>query len=333
MTNSLPAEIAVIIVNYGTAALAAAAVESVLARSHGGRSVEVHLVDNASPGEDAAFLAAAHRDRDWDARVTLYPETVNHGFGRGNNLVLRALAARAVPPRYVFLLNPDARLKTEALDQLAGFLDAHPDVAIAGCAIERPDDGPAATAAFRFPGMISEFTSALNVGAVERPLRRWSVPLPPDLPQQPVDWVSGAAFMARFAALAGVDHFRPEFFLYFEEVDMMRRIRQQGWQIFYVPQARVIHVAGAATGVSARTARKRRPAYWYESWRIHFLASHGRLGALGCALARMSGWSLNYLLSRIRRRPPESPERFLSDFSRHVIGPLLWPRPEGARHA
>ena len=45
--------IAVIVVNYGTADLAIEAVESVLARDHGGRTVRVHLVDNASPGEDA----------------------------------------------------------------------------------------------------------------------------------------------------------------------------------------------------------------------------------------------------------------------------------------
>ena len=51
-------EISVIIVNYGTAALTIAAVESVLARRHGGRRVDIHVVDNASPGDDAARLCA-----------------------------------------------------------------------------------------------------------------------------------------------------------------------------------------------------------------------------------------------------------------------------------
>jgi N-acetylglucosaminyl-diphospho-decaprenol L-rhamnosyltransferase len=50
VTLSRDPEIAVIIVNYGTPDLAIEAVESVRARLHGGRRVEVHLVDNASPG-------------------------------------------------------------------------------------------------------------------------------------------------------------------------------------------------------------------------------------------------------------------------------------------
>ncbi len=115
--------ISVIVVNYGTADLAIAAVESVLASAVAGYRVDVHLVDNASPGGDAAQLAEAARARGWGARVTLYPETTNHGFGRGNNLVLRALAARPVPPRYVFLLNPDAQLQNDVIPILADYLE------------------------------------------------------------------------------------------------------------------------------------------------------------------------------------------------------------------
>lgn len=119
MQGSTGAEIAVIVVNYGTAALAAGAVESVLGRDHGGRTVEVHLLDNASPGNDAETLAATAESRGWGPRVTLHFEAVNHGFGRGNNLVLTRLASRPNPPDKVFLLNPDARLENEALAVLA----------------------------------------------------------------------------------------------------------------------------------------------------------------------------------------------------------------------
>ena len=66
-------------------------------------------------------------------RVTLYPERVNHGFGRGNNLVLHALAARPTPPDKVFLLNPDAQLDNEAIAILADVLDQTPGTAICGC--------------------------------------------------------------------------------------------------------------------------------------------------------------------------------------------------------
>jgi GT2 family glycosyltransferase len=80
-------DVAVVIVNYGTADMAIAAADSVLNRTADGLTVEVHLVDNASPGNDAEVLRqAASR---WGDAVTLHLEPTNHGFGRGNNVVLR----------------------------------------------------------------------------------------------------------------------------------------------------------------------------------------------------------------------------------------------------
>ena len=111
--------IVVIVVNYTTADLSIRAVESVLTRQHAGRHVEVHLVDNASPGGDAETLRTAHAERGWGNAVTLWLETENHGFGRGNNVVLTALNTAADPPDKVLLLNPDAYLENEAIDILA----------------------------------------------------------------------------------------------------------------------------------------------------------------------------------------------------------------------
>lgn len=321
-----PVEISVIIVNYGTADLAIAAVDSVLARRHGGRSIDVHLVDNASPGADADTLRAAHRDRAWGDRVILYPEQTNHGFGRGNNLVLRALAARPTPPDKVFLLNPDAQLDNEAIAVLADELDQKPETAIAGCAIQRPLSGHRAIAAFRFPNIIAEFTDALGVGLVQRPLQRFSVTHADLAASEDVDWVSGAGFLARFDVLLKAGFFTPDYFLYFEEVDLMHRIRSAGWTIRYVPEARIVHIAGAATGMNnGRPARYRRPSYWYESWRIYFTRNHGRFYAFGCISMRLSGWMLNYILRRLQFRQPDSPKKFILDGLQHGLLPLLAP--------
>lgn len=309
-----PAEISVIIINYGTADLTIAAVESVLERGHGGRAVDVHLVDNASPGDDAARLARAHAGGGWGDRVTFYAETVNHGFGRGNNLVLEKLASRAVPPRYVFLLNPDARLKNEAIDQLAGFLDTHPEAGLAGARIEKPD-GTGVTAAFRFPSVLSEFSQALSFGPVSRLLRHKTVPLGADLPQSPVDWVAGAAVMGRLEALQQAGFFDPEYFLYYEEVDLMRQTARMGWETWYVPGAEIVHAEGAATNVkSGRAERRRRPAYWYHSWQYYFRKNHGRTGAALAGLGWMLGAGLNHVIARLRGRAPSAALRLFRDF-------------------
>ena len=313
-TPVAPAAISVIVVNYGTAALAAEAVQSVLDRHHGGRVVDVHLVDNASPGDDAAVLARIHAERGWGGRVTLYPEKENHGFGRGNNIVLRALAARATPPDHVMFLNPDARLENEAIDILAGFLDTHPAVDVVGPAVSKPGKGPV-SAAFRFPGAIAEFSQGMNFGPVARLLARWQVPLPLDQPAGQVDWVTGAAAFCRLKSLERAGFFDPAYFLYYEELDLMRQIARQGGRTWYLPEAHILHEEGAATGVkSAQPQRRRKPAYWYRSWYHYYTKNHGRGGAMLAGFCWLTGAALNHALCRVRGGQPFAPLSLFGDF-------------------
>jgi N-acetylglucosaminyl-diphospho-decaprenol L-rhamnosyltransferase len=315
--------ICVIIVNYNAAELSIIAAQSVLSRSHGGHPVEVHLVDNASPDGGARTIERAAQEHGWGDRVTLYMEDTNHGFGRGNNLVLEALAIRADPPDFVFLLNPDAQLENEAIAVLANFLDTHPKAAVAGARISKPGNVPV-TAAFRFPSVPSEFSAALNFGPVTRMLASRQVPLAPDLETTPVDWVAGAAVMARFDVLRKVGNFDPGFFLYYEEVELMHQIARAGWQTWYVAEAHVLHAEGASTQVkSGETKRRRKPAYWYASWQYYFLKTHGRTYAIAAGLSWITGAALNHVIARLRGKQPAAPLRFFGDFTAVAIRPLI----------
>lgn len=317
------ADLSVVVVNYGTADLAIAAVNSVLSRDHGGRVVDVHLVDNASPGKDGERLARAHAEEGWAARVTLYLETVNHGFGGGNNVALLALSRRESPPSKVLLLNPDARLEGEALATLADFMDTHPRAGVVGPRIAKPGQGPV-TAVFRFPTLASEFDSALNFGPVSRLLRRWRVALPPETATTRVDWVAGAAAMFRFDAIRDLGFFDTDYFLYYEEVDLMRRLAGKGWEAWHVAEAEVTHIEGAATQVrSSDTTHPRRPDYWYDSRRLYFQKNHGRAYALATALLVAGGGTLHHVIAAARRRPSSLPESFQRDYRRRVLLPLL----------
>ncbi|MEM6905787.1 MAG: glycosyltransferase family 2 protein [Pseudomonadota bacterium] len=312
-------DIAVIIVNYNAAEMAIDAVESVLERDHGGRGVEIHLVDNASPDGSASRLAEAAAA--WGRRVIFYPEAENHGFGRGNNVALTALASRAEPPELVFLLNPDAVLANEAIDLLATFLETHPKAVLAGPRILAPE-GHAVTAAFRFPSLLGTFGSAVNFGPISRLFARWEVAMAPELPECPVDWVSGAAFMARFEAICAAGFFHPGFFLYFEETDLMRAVRAHGGEVWHVPDARVTHIEGGTTGVETGT-RRRQSRFWYQSWRIYFTKNHGRGAALTGAVLWVIGAALDHGISRLRGREPGAPRHFFRDFWGIGIRPLI----------
>lgn len=315
-------DVAVIVINYGTAELAIAAVESVLNGRHDGLSVAVHLVDNASPGDDAALITKAAAR--WGERVTVHLEITNHGFGRGNNLVLRALGAMPEPPACVYLLNPDASLKTDVIAELHAFLDCRPSVGVVGSGIDRPEDGAPLVCAFRFPTMLSEFIGAIGFGPLSRLFAGTAVPLPADTPTGSVDWVAGASMMARLSALRDVGYFDPDYFLYFEEVDLMKRLRNKGWEIWHCAEARITHIAGAATGVHGKdTVRRRRPGYWYDSWRLYFEKNHGRSYARAASVLLLVGTWLGNLVDRLRRKPVRSPAHFTADFARRVIRPLF----------
>ena len=105
--------------------------------------------------------------------------------------------------------------------------------------------------------------------------------------------------MFRFAPLREVGGFDPEYFLYYEEVDLMHRLTLRGHQVWHVAEAAVVHVEGAATEVRSGEAT-RRPAYWYESWRLYFLKTHGVRAARRIALAKLAGGVLHRVQRRLR---------------------------------
>jgi len=139
-----------------------------------------------------------------------------------------------------------------------------------------------------------------------------------------VDWVSGAAVMFQMSALRDAGMFDPEYFLYYEEVDLMRQLAHKGWQTWHVAEARVIHAEGAATGVKGdRPGRRRLPAYWYHSWQYYMRKNHGRAGALLACLAWGGGAAINHALSALRGRPPAAPFGLFGDLWAFALRPLL----------
>jgi GT2 family glycosyltransferase len=316
-------EICVIIVNYGTADLTVAAVQSVLDRTKDDRVVHVAVVDNASPDNDAQMLQDAHAKYQWADQVTLYLESKNHGFGGGNNVVLQGYKAAGAMPDKVLFLNPDAALENNAIEILAEFLDDTPAAGFAGASISKPD-GTAVTAAFRFPNAIAEFSQNLNFGPIASLFKRWHVPLAPSHPKGKVDWVSGASVMARKEALEDVGFFDVGFFLYFEEVDLMRQASLKGWETWHVPSAKIIHVEGVATGVkSGEEVRRRKPAYWYHSWQYYHWKNNGTFGAIVAGIGYLIGMTGQNIIVTLRGHQSHSPLNGISDFWKLAMLPIL----------
>ena len=119
------------------------------------------------------------------------------------------------------------------------------------------------------------------------------------------------------------------FFLYYEEVDFCRRAAGAGWQCWYVPASRVVHLVGAATQLSdQRKHRQRRPKYWFDARRRYFVKNHGAAYALLADVMFVIGFSLWRVRRAIQRKQDNDPPKLLSDTIRNSV--LCEPLPAAA---
>jgi N-acetylglucosaminyl-diphospho-decaprenol L-rhamnosyltransferase len=255
-------DLVIITVSYNTRDLLANCLESALAGLAGsGLSAKVWVVDNASVDGSADMV------RQRFPEVGLLAHTENLGFAAGNNLALRTLGlGREAVARYVLFLNPDTRVVGDALETMVRFLDASPAAGAAGARLLH-DDGSFQHSAFAFPGLAQIFfdffplhhrllNSQLN-GRYPRRLYEAGNPFPVDHPL-------GAALMVRGETLVQVGGFDEQFFMYCEEIDLCRRIKAAGWQIYCVPEAEIVHLMGQST-------RQFRDRMFVALWRSRFL--------------------------------------------------------------
>jgi hypothetical protein len=298
--------VAVVIVNYHTPDLTRRCLTALRSERERLPQLKAVIVDGGSGDASAEELATAVADPEFASWVSLLPLPINGGFGWANNQAILALARETAPPDYVHLLNPDAEVMAGAVAALVEELEAHPRCGAAGSQLLTSEGRPAASA-FRFPSPGREFTAAAQTAKLGRLLG--VAPTVVEAAESvEVDWVTGASVMFRAAALRDTGLFDDGFFLYFEEVELMHRMRDKGWTARHVPWSRVVHLEGASTGLGAAAVRPL-PPYWYQSRRRYFLLTGGRTAALAADAAWLAGRAVSLLKGMLRRAGRESGAR------------------------
>jgi GT2 family glycosyltransferase len=219
MTAPLP-DVVISIVNHSNPEMLAECLRSIHINTRC-VSFEVWVVDNATDGRGVADIRSEFPDTRWILNDRRQGFAANH-----NQVLIRACG------RHFCILNDDTVVLPGGLDELVDFLDAHPDVGMAGPrTLNR--DGTFQASTFRFIPLVR--------------LKRWS--LDPAYGQdrpQPVDWLLGACLVIRRAALNQVgpldDRLAPIGNM--EDVDWCRRVRNAGWGMWFVPAARITHYGG-----------------------------------------------------------------------------------------
>jgi GT2 family glycosyltransferase len=188
---------------------------------------EVVVVDNHSPSHP--LIPRLRRASD----VSLRRWRHNRGFARAVNE-----GCRLSRGEWLLLLNPDTTVPPGFLDDVLERADdlarRDPRAGVIGFRLAN-DDGSWQLSTGRFPTLLSTLLGRFW----PRDRRKYT---PPDRPGRvTVDWVTGCCLLVRrecWRELGGLD---PEFFLYYEDVDLCRRARQHGWSVWYDPATTVLH--------------------------------------------------------------------------------------------
>ncbi len=313
---SIP-RVLVAIVNYCTPNLVHDCLKSLEPVVRDRPGTRVVVADNASPDGSGRLIEKTIEKNGWSSWARILLLEKNGGFAYGNNAIIRSWSD--LPPDYCWLINSDTVVRADALEQLLAFVETRPAVGIAGSRLEF-HDGRQQVSTFRFPNIVGEFAASAPVGRFgEKLLSSWIVAEPISLEEHECDWVSGASMLVRRQAMDEVGLMDEAFFLYYEETDFCRRAKNLGWQCWFVPKSRVVHLIGASTGVTGvRPGRpNRRPKYWFSSRRRYFLKNHGRPYAIAADVALITAIGVRQIVEKLRGRESGVPEHFLLDLIRN----------------
>ena len=227
----MPAPVDVVVVSYNSRDSLRDCVEPLA----GLEGLHVVVVDNDSPDRSLDAIA--------DLPVERIQLEVNGGFARGTNAGWRAGSAP-----YVLILNPDAQIAPAALDVLVAHLESDPALGAVAPRIVG-HDGHVHYSLRRFPRLRSTYAQALLVHRLF-PRAAWADELVRDgetyeKPGRP-DWFSGACILVRREALERIDGLDEGFFLYCEDIDLCRRLRNEGYDLLFDPAATCVHAGGAS---------------------------------------------------------------------------------------
>lgn len=270
-------EVTLIVVSFNTRDLLRSSLEQML-QACAALEAEIVVVDNASHDGSADMVATEF------PQVRLMRARHNLGFAAANNLG-RTIARG----RFLVLVNPDAFIEAAALTHGVERMRTEEGVALAG-GLLRGRDGTPEPSARMFPSLLNELFSISGLAA-RFPRSRifggfdrtWADPAE----DAEVDWVPGAFCIIRQSALEQVGFFDERFFLYYEEVDLCRRLRSAGWAIRYWPRMCATHFGGESsktvTTQSVSNHGRQLTLWRMRSALLYYRKHHGKLAAWASA--------------------------------------------------
>ncbi|MCA0987055.1 glycosyltransferase family 2 protein [Guptibacillus algicola] len=228
--------VSIIIVNWNTKDLLIQCLDSIY-KTCGSVDFDVHVVDNNS--EDGSVGAVLEQYPD----VILYNPKKNLGFAKANNHAIRNSDSN-----FVFLLNPDTILFEQTLYKMVEYINdsKNKNVAAIGCKLLNTDYSTQASCR-KFPTVLSYSFITLKLHHVFPNFKHYKEYLMDDFDYKQVknvDQIMGACMLIRREVISELNGFDENFWIWFEEVDLCKRIKEKGWDIHFYPFSEMIHYQG-----------------------------------------------------------------------------------------
>ncbi len=216
------------------------------------------MVDNASTDGTAAYIRKNYPE------VDLITNKKNRGFAAAANQGIDSSGSE-----HILLINADCEVYKHSIDRLMDYLDDNPRAAAAGPRILN-SDGSLQYSCRTFPSFLDAAVHTLlaHIYPNNPVTRKYKLmDASRDKPFR-VDWISGSCMMIRRKALEDTGNFDEKYFMYVEDIDLCYRMRQDDWEVHYMPHAEVLHhIAGSSRKKKSREKKSRR-AQIRASWRM-----------------------------------------------------------------
>lgn len=244
--------ISIVIVNYKVPHCLVEALRSLRLADLYDRS-EVIIVDNASGDGSREIVTSQFEEVRWIQQKS------NIGFGKACNVGVAKACGK-----YLLLLNPDTIISPNTLSRAVEFMEAHPKAGLMGPKILNPDGSlqlscrrsiPTPTAAlYYFTGLSWLFPKSTRFG-------RYHLTYMDEDEDAQVEVISGSFMFMRRELFTQIDGFDKRFFMYGEDIDLCYRISRAGYEVWYYPQIKIVHLKGK----SSAKRRIRSRIYFYEA--------------------------------------------------------------------
>lgn len=261
-------DLSIIIVSWNVKEHLKKCLESIF-KNQGNLNVEVIVIDNASSDGTSEMVKAVF------PQVKLITNDKNLGFAAANNQGIRAAKGE-----YILFLNPDTEILPNSLQKSIEFFKKHTDVGAVGCQILNTDPSTSSGQALqpsvrRFPTLWSQFLILYKLHHLLPNLKTFRNYLAKDFNysvESVVDQIMGAFILTKKEIIEKIGDFDENFYLWFEEVDFCKRLKDAGYKVYYTPAAQIIH-HGAQSFNQILTVKKQK--IFNKSMRHYFKKHHG----------------------------------------------------------